>query len=103
MIAVAEEITGALVGAGTAVAVAGLGAVFVRRKTKAETVDIISVAAERLITRYERHVQHLEARVQKAEEQVLRCEHSRHEDRLLMEQLEAQVRELQQRLDEQGE
>lgn len=91
---------GGLIGASLATAT---GAVFVRRKTKAETADIISMAAERLMARYELQVQRLEERVRHAEAQVLRCEHSRHEDRLLMEQLESQVQELQQRLDEQGE
>ena len=103
MTAFSDATVGALIGAVAAVVVSGFGALFVRRKTKAETTDIFMQAAERLVAGYVAQVEHLERRVEHAETQVLRCEHSRHEDRLLMEQLEAQVRELQQRLDEQGE
>lgn len=95
MIAVGDTTTAALIGAGSAATVAGLGALLTRRKTRAETTDIFTQAAEKLVRGFMEQIDVLERRVDHAEAQVLRCEHSRHEDRLLMEQLEVQVRDLQ--------
>jgi C4-dicarboxylate-specific signal transduction histidine kinase len=103
MTADSTAVVAGVIGAAGAIVAALIAGWLVRRRTTAETADILTQAAERLMARYETQVQALERRVEHAEAQFLRCEHARHEDRLLMEQLEAQMRELQERLDDQGE
>ena len=56
-----------LLGAIGAVIPVALGAYFVRRKTKAETADIITEAAGRLVEHLERRILDLERRLEAAE------------------------------------
>jgi len=60
----------ALVGASLPVSI---GAIFVRRKTKAEVADIITDAAGRLVDKYEVRVTDLEARLRTSEEHEEIC------------------------------